>query len=77
MAHHMRGHLIATSAMRMRLIPGQLYDQILSHLERLKSIEQRRQTASFGERRQHEDDIFSIHPRTLAEFKRRDHSSAG
>ena len=57
MAHPMRGHLIANGAMRIGLIPGQLYDQILSHLERLKSIEQRRQTASFGERRQHDDDI--------------------
>ena len=64
MAHHIRGHLIATSATRMRLIPGRLHDRILSHLERLKSIEQRRQTASFGGRRQHDDDIFSIHPRT-------------
>ena len=63
--------------MRMRLIPEQLYDRILSHLERLKSIEQRRQTASFGGRRQHDDDNFSIHPRTLAELKRRDHNSAG
>ena len=73
MPRHIRGHLVA-SAIGMRLNPGRLYAQILRRLER-ESFEQRHREDSFRARRH--DDTFSIHPRTLADLKRRDHSTAG
>jgi len=73
MPHHMRGDLLA-SAIQKRLNPRRLYAQILCHLER-QSIEQRRRKGSLYERGH--DDMFSIHPRTLADLKRRDHGTAG
>jgi hypothetical protein len=73
MPHYMRGRLVA-SAIGMRLNPGRLYAQILRRLER-ESLEQRRREGSF--RARPHDDTFSIHPRTLADLKRRDHSTAG
>lgn len=79
MPHQLRDHLPATSSVpgRTRLIKGRLYAQILTRLEKLKFVERRYRKTSFAERRQHDDDIFSIHPRTLADLKRRDNSSAG
>jgi len=79
MPHQLRGHLPANSSVpgRMRLIKGRLYAQILPRLEKLKLVEQRYRKTLFAERRRHDDDIFSIHPRTLADLKRRDNSSAG
>jgi len=51
--------------------PGQLYARTLRYYERLQALEQRREQIAFRERRQDRDDIFSVHPRTFADLKRR------
>jgi hypothetical protein len=56
---------------------GQAYSQCLQYLRRLQFIEQRRRLVSFGGRGKDHDDIFSTHPRTLADLKRRRDDRAG
>jgi hypothetical protein len=63
----MRRYLLVTPALKNR---------ILRCFACLKFAEQRRRKALFGKQR-HDDDVLSVHPRTLAELKRRGYGGAG
>jgi hypothetical protein len=79
MLHCMRRYLLVTPALNNRAQAVQwrrLYARIMLYLDNLKFAEQRRRKAFFGKRRQ-DDDVLSVHPRTLAELKRRGYGSLG
>jgi hypothetical protein len=63
----MRRYLLVTPALRNR---------ILRCLARLKFAEQRRRRVLSGKQWQ-DDDVLSVHPRTLADLKRRGYGGAG
>jgi hypothetical protein len=61
---------------RYLLVALGLKNRILRYLDRLKLAEQRRRRALFAKQRQ-DDDGLSVHPRTLAELKRRGYGGIG
>jgi hypothetical protein len=61
----------ARGAVFQGTVPRATSSAVVAGFRRLQIVEQRRRKVTFGKRWQDDDDIFAIHPRTLADLHRR------